>query len=159
MDNGYEAELKEPESEWWQEIRVLLKYKQHTRPIRRQWAEILSKMSESTHRVRAAVIWRRMGKWKFDLTVDDILNYTPKKNKAAHSPSEGQLRNQRRDGSFSRSDTGTLEKNGEWEGVIKRYQIGVTQENFIAADKRPIGMKTQTSRQVGSLKSCGTAPT
>ena len=115
-DNGYEVELKEPESEWWQEIRILLKYKQHTRPILRQWADILSKMSESTHRVSAAVIWRRMGKWKFDLTVDDILTYTPKKNKAAHGPSEGQLRHQRRDGSFSRPETGTLEKNGEWVG-------------------------------------------
>jgi len=33
IDKCYEVELKEPESEWWQELRVLLKYKQVTRPL------------------------------------------------------------------------------------------------------------------------------
>ncbi len=28
VEHGYRLELREPESEWWQEIRVLLKYKQ-----------------------------------------------------------------------------------------------------------------------------------
>lgn len=78
IDSGYDVELKEPESEWWQEIRVLLKYKQVTRPLFLQWAEIFARMSRSTHRVPTAVIRRRMERWKFDLTGNDILNYTPR---------------------------------------------------------------------------------
>jgi len=81
VDNGYEVALKEPESEWWQEIRVLLKYKQVNRPILLQWADILARMNRGTHRVPAAVIRRRMKKWKFDLTVADILKYDPHKPK------------------------------------------------------------------------------
>ena len=74
-DHGYEVEIREPESEWWQEIRVLLKYKQVTRPILLQWADILAKMSRATHRVPVSVIQRRMAKWKPNLTVEAILNY------------------------------------------------------------------------------------
>ena len=77
VDKGYEVEVKEPESDWWQEIRVLLKYKEVTRPILLQWADILAKMSRGNHRVPASLIRRRMAKWKYDLSVDDILKYTP----------------------------------------------------------------------------------
>jgi hypothetical protein len=75
IEHGYRVELKEPDSEWWQEIRVLLKYKDYTRPILNAWAEQLAKMSQQTHRVPASTIRRWMYKWKYDLTVEDILNY------------------------------------------------------------------------------------
>ena len=67
--------LKEPESEWWQELRVLLKYKQYTLPILRRWAGILARVSSATHRVPEKTILRRMRSWKFNLTVGDILEY------------------------------------------------------------------------------------
>ena len=73
VNRGYQVELKEPESEWWQEIRVLLKYKQVTREILYQWADRLSEMSRQTHRVPASTIRHWMDHWKHDLTVRDIL--------------------------------------------------------------------------------------
>lgn len=81
LERGYRVELKEPESEWWQEIRVLLKYKDVTKPILYQWANRLYKINRSTHRVPLSQIRRWIDKWKWDLTIEDILNYkkTPKK--------------------------------------------------------------------------------
>ena len=75
MEHGYDLELKEPESEWWMEIRVLLKYKHATREILYQWADRLAELSRSNHRVPASTIRHRMDKWKHGLTVEDILNY------------------------------------------------------------------------------------
>ena len=75
VDHGYKVELKEPESEWWQEIRVLLKYKHLTKEILHQWADRLAQKSRSTHPVPASVIRRLMGKWKHGLKVQDILNH------------------------------------------------------------------------------------
>jgi hypothetical protein len=72
-DRDYWVELKEPESEWWQEIRVLLKYKHITREILYQWADRLAEMSRQTHRVPASTIRTWMDHWKHDLTVEDIL--------------------------------------------------------------------------------------
>lgn len=74
LDRGYSVDLKEPESEWWQEIRVLLKYKRFTKPVLYAWADRLAEMNQSTHRVAASTIRRWMDAWKFDLTVEDILN-------------------------------------------------------------------------------------
>lgn len=71
----YSVELKEPESEWWAEIRVLLKYKQLTQPVLYQWAEQLAKLNRRTHRVPAATIRDWMDKWKWDLTIEDILQH------------------------------------------------------------------------------------
>ena len=116
VDNGYEVALKEPESEWWQDLRVLLKYKQVTRPLLLQWADILARMSRSSHRVPAAVIRRRMERWKFDLTVNDILNYTPQEIPRATIPSEGQLTDQSQDEAFGMSGTGTLGETSTWVG-------------------------------------------
>ena len=75
VDHGYTVELKEPESEWWQEIRVLLKYKHLTKPALYEWADRLAQMSRATHRVPASTIRDWMDKWKWDLTVEDILSY------------------------------------------------------------------------------------
>src|SRR6267142_5604312 len=76
-ERGYQVEMVEPDSPWWQEIRVLLKYKRMTRPALYEWAEKLSEMSRETHRVPAKTIREWMDSWKWDLTVEDILNYEP----------------------------------------------------------------------------------
>ncbi len=73
LDHGYAVELKEPESPWWQELRVLLKYKECTTPVLDAWAARLADVSRSVHRVSASTIRRRMNTWKYDLTVEEIL--------------------------------------------------------------------------------------
>ena len=73
VDHGYQVELKEPESDWWQEIRILLKYKWLTGPALDEWAEKLSALSRKTHRVPMKTICKWMAGWKYDLTVEEIL--------------------------------------------------------------------------------------
>jgi hypothetical protein len=77
-DRGYRVELKEPDSPWWQELRVLLKYKPITNPILEQWARQLGKLSRGTHRVPLSTIRHWMERWKWDVTIQDILNYRPR---------------------------------------------------------------------------------
>ena len=76
VEHGYRLELAEPESEWWQEIRVLLKYKEHTREVLYKWADTLAAKSQATHRVPAATIRHWMDHWHSGLTVEEIINYT-----------------------------------------------------------------------------------
>jgi hypothetical protein len=76
-DHGYRVELAEPDSPWWQEIRVLLKYKPVTRPVLYSWAKKLAEMSGTHHRVPESTIRRWMDHWRWDVTIDDILNYRP----------------------------------------------------------------------------------
>jgi hypothetical protein len=73
--HGYRVELREPESEWWQEIRVLLKYKHLTREVLYQWAAQLAELSRYSHRVPASTIRSWMDSWRHDLTVEDILRF------------------------------------------------------------------------------------
>jgi hypothetical protein len=77
VEHGYQVEMSEPDSPWWQEIRVLLKYKRLTKPALYEWADKLSEMSRATHRVPTSTIRDWMDKWKWDLTVDEILNLEP----------------------------------------------------------------------------------
>ncbi|TWT71449.1 AAA family ATPase [Crateriforma conspicua] len=72
---GYTVLLAEPDSPWWQEIRVLLKYKDVTGPILDDWAEKLAKKNRSTHRTPAKTIRRWMANWNSEITVDDILKF------------------------------------------------------------------------------------
>lgn len=73
--HNYRVELKEPDSPWWQELRVLLKYRQSVdSSLFDQWADWLAEKSRSTHRVPAATIRQWMDGWKSDLTVDEIWN-------------------------------------------------------------------------------------
>lgn len=83
MEQNYSVALKEPDSPWWSEIRVLLKYKQYTWPVLTIWSERLAQLSLSTHRVSASVIQQRMDRWQWDLSIDDILEYNPGQNKQA----------------------------------------------------------------------------
>lgn len=80
VEHGYSVELKEPESEIRQEIRVLVKYKQVTKEVLYKWADRLADMNRLTHRVPVTTIRRWMNKGKHDLTVEDILNYKPKES-------------------------------------------------------------------------------
>jgi hypothetical protein len=75
VDHGYRVELCEPDSPWWQEIRVLLKYKPVTRPILHGWATKLAEMSRNHHRVPESTIRRWMDGWRWDISVGDILHY------------------------------------------------------------------------------------
>ena len=72
--NGYNVELQEPDSEWWQEIRELLKSKKQNWPMLEQWVDRVAKLSTTTHRVPAKTIREWMAGWKHDLTIDEILS-------------------------------------------------------------------------------------
>ncbi len=73
-EHGYQVELREPDSPWWQELRVLLKYKQHvSSDLLDQWADALAKRSRETHRVPTKTIRKWIEAWRSDLTVDEIL--------------------------------------------------------------------------------------
>lgn len=77
VDNGYHVELKEPESQWWQELRVLLKYKQYVDGrLFDAWAKKLADATRDTHRVPSSTIRPWMSHWRHDLTIDDVVNYT-----------------------------------------------------------------------------------
>ena len=73
IDHGYQVELKEPQSPWWREIRMLLRAKQiHGQNLDR-WAQRLAQINQSTHRTSAATIRHWMTYWQPDLTIEDIL--------------------------------------------------------------------------------------
>ena len=72
LDRGYQVQLKEPESQWWQEIRALLEHKRSNKEILYQWADRLAEASRrNQHRVPASTIRRRMDHWQHDLTVEE----------------------------------------------------------------------------------------
>jgi hypothetical protein len=75
VENGYSDALREPDSTWWQEIRILLKHKDQTGEILEEWADVLAAKSRKTHRVPKSTIRRWMDKWLYDLTIDEILKY------------------------------------------------------------------------------------
>lgn len=66
----------EPDSPWWQELRVLLKYKQYVDDeLLDAWAKRLADATRETHRVPTATIRHWMNCWCHDLTMEAILNY------------------------------------------------------------------------------------
>lgn len=76
LEHGYDVELVEPDSAWWQELRVLLKYKDHVDDkIFDAWAKKLADQTRDTHRVSASTIRQWMDSWRNDLTVEEILRY------------------------------------------------------------------------------------
>lgn len=75
--HGYTVQLREPDSEWWAELRVLLKYKDFLDPrILDTWADRLAKQNDG-HRVSSKQIRRWMDRWRYDVTVEAILNQEP----------------------------------------------------------------------------------
>ncbi len=76
VEHDYHVELAEPDSSWWQELRVLLKYQQYVDgKLLDAWANKLADTTRDTHRVPATIIRRWMNGWRHDLTVEDILNH------------------------------------------------------------------------------------
>lgn len=73
LEHGYDLQLKEPESSWWQEIKVLLRYRPTTDGLLDDWAKELARLSRRTHRVDFETIRHWMDSWVDDLTVEDIL--------------------------------------------------------------------------------------
>jgi hypothetical protein len=80
VDRGYTVQIAEPDSPWWHEIRVLLKYKQHTMPVLEEWAIKLATKNRPTHRTPAKTIRRWMKNWRPDVTVEAILNYKERRD-------------------------------------------------------------------------------
>ncbi|MDA1050942.1 MAG: ATP-binding protein [Planctomycetota bacterium] len=75
VEHGYEVELAEPDSPWWLEVRVLLKYKQYVADeLFDAWAQKLADATRDTHRVPVATIRRWMASWRHDITVQGILD-------------------------------------------------------------------------------------
>ena len=75
VEHGYLVELAVPDSPWWQELRVLLKYRQYFKDdLLDAWARKLADATRDGHRVLAATIRHWMTNWKHDLTVEQILN-------------------------------------------------------------------------------------
>ncbi len=75
VEHGYDVELAEPESPWWQELRVLLKYRQFVDDkLFDDWAKKLADMTRDMHCVPRSTIRHWMSHWRHDLTVEDILN-------------------------------------------------------------------------------------
>ena len=76
---GYEVQLAEPDSPWWLELRVLLKYKQFVADqFFDTWAQKLAASSEDTHRVPASLIRNWMRHCRHDLTVEQIFVFEEK---------------------------------------------------------------------------------
>lgn len=72
--HGYRVELAEPDSPWWQELRVLLKYQHYVAPqLLDLLAQDLADRTREGHRVSVARIRRWMCNWCHDLTVEEIL--------------------------------------------------------------------------------------
>jgi hypothetical protein len=71
---GYALELREPDSPWWAEVRVLLKYRNFLdHRILDTWAERLA-MQNDGHGVSAKQIRKWMDEWRYDVTIERILN-------------------------------------------------------------------------------------
>ncbi len=75
VQHDYEVSLAEPDSPWWQELRVLLKYQGYIDDkLLDAWAKRLADATRDTHRVPSATIRRWMSRWRHDLTVQEILD-------------------------------------------------------------------------------------
>jgi hypothetical protein len=75
VEQGYKVELAEPDSSWWQELRVLLKYKEFVaEKLFDAWAQKLADSTRAGHRVPASTIRSWMQSWRHDVTVGQILN-------------------------------------------------------------------------------------
>ena len=74
VEHGYDVELAEPDSPWWNELRVLLKYKQNVDDkLFDAWSKRLAEATRDTHRVPASTIRHWMTSWRHDVTVPAIL--------------------------------------------------------------------------------------
>jgi MoxR-like ATPase len=85
IEFGYEVKLAEPDSPWWQDLAVLLKYREFVADeLFDQWAEALAAKASTGHRVPALTIRRWMSHWKHDATVEEILDCTDNSTRHAN---------------------------------------------------------------------------
>lgn len=74
IEFGYEVKLAEPDSLWWQDLRVLLKYQEYVADeLFDQWANALAAKTSNGHRVPASTIRSWMNNWRHNLKVEEIL--------------------------------------------------------------------------------------
>lgn len=74
IDHEYSVKLTEPDSPWWQELRVLLKYRDFVSDeLFDQWAGALADKTRRGHQVPASTIRRWMSHWRHDVTAEEIL--------------------------------------------------------------------------------------
>lgn len=72
---GYDVKIAEPDSPWWRELRVLLKYRDFVDPrLLDGFARQLAEKSRDVHRVPVETIRDWMSNWKSDLTVSEIMS-------------------------------------------------------------------------------------
>lgn len=70
---GYKISIEEPTSDWWLEIRELLKRKRDNSDKLKKWAKFLAEKNEETHKCPLWVIERMMWRWENDLVPDKVL--------------------------------------------------------------------------------------
>ena len=76
VQHGYLVELAEPDSPWWRELRVLLKYRKYVADeLLDAWSKQLADSTRDGHRVPATTIRHWMSRWRHDVTVEQILAY------------------------------------------------------------------------------------
>lgn len=63
----YDISIEEPTSDWWLEIKELLKDKKANRPALKRWSKKLTKYSENNHAVPENIIDKMMRLWQNDL--------------------------------------------------------------------------------------------
>ena len=74
VENGDNVQLAEPDSPWWNELRVLLKYKQFVKDeLHDLWAQKIAESTRNGHRVPSAAIRQWMPSWRYDLTIEEVL--------------------------------------------------------------------------------------
>ena len=69
VEQGYRVELIEPDSPWWREIRILMRYRPSTNSILSAWAQTLSRLSG----VDITTILDWMDGWVVDLSTRELL--------------------------------------------------------------------------------------
>jgi len=76
IEHEYNVELAEPDSLWWQELRVILKYREYVDDdLFDAWARKLADATRETHRVPVTTILHWISRWRSDLTLEDILAF------------------------------------------------------------------------------------
>lgn len=79
LERNYQVEIAEPDSLWWIELRILLKYKDFiASELLDLFAEQLARKTKREHNVPKSTIRQWMNSWQSELKVNDILaNYPP----------------------------------------------------------------------------------
>lgn len=78
--HGYQIELREPMSPWWQEIRTLLRYRPATTETLECWAIALAEINARTNGVSAETILDWLDGWVADLTVSQLIAHASDSN-------------------------------------------------------------------------------